>query len=530
MEEIIMSREFEQPITIERRESERKYSLTLAEVKEKAKEGVVIPIYLILPADLDTPFAVYLKAREKRGGKEGEDNRFVPSMLLESVVGGESVERYSYICVDPRKSIRVTANEISISNRDGTVLIQSGKKIDPLKAIQEEVSKTVIKTPGVPPFSGGYVGYLGYEVSSAFEPKIPKSNPDILGVPEAMLFDFDTVIAIDRARNEMKIVGNIDVGKDLGRLDDQYKEVTSRINAIADRMKIPITVKAKTSEPGVPADIQSNFGKEEYMDEIRKIKEYVEAGDLMQVVFSRRLKIKTEASPLDIYSALRSINPSPFMVYFEFGDFQIIGASPELLVKIENKKVSTWPIAGTRGRRLDSLEEDEKLAKDLLANEKERAEHIMLVDLGRNDVGRVARPGTVKVAKLMEVVRYSNVMHMASEVEGMLRDECTSLDALRACFPAGTVTGAPKIEAQKKIDEHENQQRGPYAGTYGYISYDGELEHAIAIRTIVVVDGVAYVQVGGGIVYDSEPAAEYQETIDKAQGSVRAIRFAEGKL
>ena len=502
-----MNREIETPIVIERREPSKKYSLSLEEVKarvEHAGEGTVIPIFRTLPSDLDTPFSAHLKLSRKPN--------FSPAFLLESVTGGESVGRYSYICIDPKGGISV---------KD-----ENGERVDPLKMIEKDVSKTVLKYPGLPPFSGGYVGYLGYEVISAFEEKVPKTNPNVLGVPEAMLFNFDNVVVFDHARNELKIIGNIDVG-DLSDLDDKYRMVTSKIDEIADRMRTPITIKTKNvSVEPVVGNIRSNFTKEKYMDVVRKIKEYIEAGDVIQVVNSQRWARITNADPLAIYSALRRINPSPFMGYLDFGDFQIICASPELLLKVENGEISTWPIAGTRPRG-KTPEEDEQLAKELIENEKERAEHIMLVDLGRNDVGRISKPGTVKVPRLMEVERFSNVMHMTSEVNGTLSDDRTPLDALRSIFPAGTVSGAPKIRAMQIIDEVEKEQRGPYAGALGYIDYSGNLEMAITIRTIVFKDKTAYIQAGGGIVYDSDPEAEYEETIAKSRGSLRAIDLAE---
>lgn len=525
-----MNREFEQqPMVIERRESNKKYSLNLEEVRKVAKEGTVVPIFRTLPSDLDTPVSAYLKlSQEKRVGQENKVDRFFRSFLLESVMGGESVGRYSYIGINPKEGVIVTANEISTLNSDGTVSTQNGERIDPLKAIQEKVSKTVVKTAGVPPFSGGYVGYLGYEVVSAFERTVPKSNPDVLGIPEAMLFNFDNIIVFDHARNELKIVGNINVD-DAGDLDSQYREVTSKIDAIVDRIHTPVVVETKnTKKETVDKQVKSNFGKEEYMAKIRRIREYLEAGDAIQVVLSQRWARKTNADPFAIYRALRRVNPSPFMVYFDMGDFKVIGASPELLLKVENRSVSTWPIAGTRARG-KTIEEDARLEEELRTNEKERAEHVMLVDLGRNDVGRISLPGTVKVPKLMEVSKYSNVMHLASEVTGKLADNYTPLDAQRSIFPAGTVSGAPKIRAMQIIDELETEQRGAYAGEMGYISYDGDLEMAITIRTIVF-DGktkTAYIQAGGGIVFDSDPEAEYEETIAKSKGSLRAIDLAE---
>ena len=516
-------RERETPIIIERREPPKNYSLSLEEFKKVAKEGAVVPVYRTISSDFDTPVRTFAKL----AGKENKSSHFSPSFLLESVTGGESVGRYSYICINPKGGIRVTANEILKLRPDGTSKTQSGARIDPLKAIQEEVSKNVGKTSGVPPFSGGYVGYLGYEVVVAFEDKVPKSKPDPLGIPEAMLFDFDNVIVFDHARNELKIVGNIDVG-DLKDLDNQYRETTSKIDQTVSRILAPETIETKALERReiVGNEIRSNFTNEEYRAAVQKVREYLFAGDAIQVVISQRFSKETNAAPFAIYRALRRGNPSPFMSYFDFGDFQIISASPELLFQVEDGRITTHPIAGTRPRGKTD-EEDQALETELKTSRKQRAEHVMLVDLGRNDVGRVSELGTVKVPKFMEVVRFSNVMHLASEVQGILADKYTPLDALRASFPAGTVSGAPKIRAMQIIDEIEPEKRGAYAGAIGYISYEGNLKMAITIRTIVFKDGIAYAQAGGGIVVDSDPEDERQETVDKANAAFRAIKLAE---
>ncbi len=447
-----------------------------------------------------------------------------PSFLLESVVGGDKLGRYSYIGVAPKEGIILKDGKISHLRRDDTVSSLNTESTDPLTVIQDQVSRVIVKRSDLPPFFGGYVGYLGYEVINLFEPKVPVSNPDVLGVPDAMLFNYDNVVVFDHAKNEVKVIGNIDVDDDL---EEGYQQTTARIDQLVDRIQttLPLTGK-KSKGPVEHQSTRSNFERPEYLKRVERIKEYIIAGDTIQVVFSQRFARKTDADPFSLYRALRRVNPSPFMAYFDYGDFQIIGASPELLLKVEEGVITTCPIAGTRPRG-KTPEEDEKLAMELSHNEKEKAEHRMLLDLGRNDVGRVSAPGTVRVPKVMEIERFSHVMHLSSEVQGRLSDQYTSLDALRSVFPAGTLSGAPKIRAMQIIDELEQEKRGPYGGAMGYISYNGNLEMAITIRTMVFKDGTAYIQAGGGIVYDSEPEAEFMETISKAQASMRAIDLAE---
>ena len=514
---------------IERREPSRRYSLTLEEFKKVAKEGVVVPIYRTLSSDFDTPVRMF----DKLAGKENKASHFFPSVLLESVTGGESVGRYSYICINPKEGIRVTANDISKLRPDGIISTERGERIDPLKVIQDEVSKTVVRTPGDPPFSGGYVGYLGYEVVGAFEDTVPKSKPDPLGVPEAMLFNYDNIIVFDHARNELKIVGNIDV-RDTRDLDGQYAEALSKIDQTVTRILAPEKIETKSIERKIiQSDIKSNFTNEEYRAAVQKVIDYLNSGDAIQVVISQRFAKETSASPFAIYRALRRGNPSPYMTYMDFGDFQIISSSPELIAQCEDGNITAHSIAGTRPRG-KTEEEDAALENELKTSEKQKAEHVMLVDLVRNDMGRIATVGSVVVEKLMEVVRFSNVMHLASVIKGKLRSGLTSLDALRSFFPAGTVSGAPKIRAMQIIDEIEPEKRGVYSGGIGYIDHSGNFKMAIGIRTALfkagaVPDalGTVYAQAGGGIVVDSDPEDERQETVDKAAAIFRAVKLAE---
>lgn len=502
---------------IERRDPFKKYSLSFEDVKKVAKEGVVISVSRTLPSDIYTPVLAYLQLTQ------GDSS---PSFLLESVEGGERIGRYSYIGISPEAGIKVKDNEISEFRNNSEFTRTGDKPIDPLREIEEKVNKVIVKTSDLPPFVGGYVGYLGYEVASTFEEKVPRTNKDVLNIPDAALFNFDSVIAFDHVKHELKVISNIDV-LNLNELEKQYKEATLKIDQIVDKIHSPIRFEKSTkSQSFTRNEAKSNFAKEDYKKAIGKIKKYIIAGDVMQVVLSQRWERETKAKPFDIYRALSRVNPSPFMVYFDYKDFQIIGASPELLVKVEDGNISTWPIAGTRPRG-KTLEEDKKLGDELQNDEKEKAEHIMLVDLSRNDVGRVSVPGTVKVTRLKEIELFSHVMHMTSEVRGQLAHDRKSLDALRSTFPAGTVSGAPKIRAMQIIDELETEQRGPYAGVIGYVSYNGNIEKAITIRTMVYKDGIVYVQAGGGIVYDSDPEEEFKETQRKAAGSLRAIDLAE---
>jgi len=430
-----------------------------------------------------------------------------PSFLLEAVIGGDKPGQYSYIGIEPR---------------DGIVMA-GGEAKDPLTAIQENVSGVTIKDLKLPPFVGGYVGYLGYEVINTFEPKVRVSNPDILGVPDAMLFNYYHIIAFDHAKNEIKVIGNIHVD---GDLEEQYHQTTDYIDQLVDRIKSQPTSTNPSKDRFEHQSARSNFEHEEYIKAIAKAKEYVSAGDVIQVVISQRFARKTDVDPFSLYRALRRVNPSPFMVYFDYGDFQIIGASPELLLRVDEGIITTNPIAGTRPTA-ESEAENLRMEEELRNNEKEKAEHRMLVDLGRNDVGRVSAPGTVSVPERMKIKRFSHVMHLGSEVQGQIADGYTSLDALRSTFPAGTLSGASKIRAMQIIDELETEKRGPYGGVMGYISYNGDLEMAITIRTMVYKKGIAYVQAGGGIVYDSDPEAEFEETIAKAKASQQAIDLAE---
>jgi anthranilate synthase component I len=470
---------------------------SLDEIKKLSQSTNLVPVYQEIIADLETPVSAFLKLN-----KDGF------SFLLESVEGGERLGRYSFIGVDPYQIIKITANE----------------KSDPLQAVANEIQKyRIAEINGLPKFTGGAVGYIGYEAVTRFEEILSPSTDDF-GIPIAFFMLSDTMIIFDHITHRIKVVSHVHLDKNV---EESYRKATRKIEAIIERLRQPLPEQqtnrflSRAQRP-----MTSNFSKSEFEAAVKKIKTYITAGEAIQVVLSQRMSRPTSASPFEIYRALRTINPSPYMFYLNFIDFQLIGASPEILVRVEGDTVVTRPLAGTRPRGKNPSE-DEKLEHELRNDEKERAEHIMLVDLGRNDIGRVSEPGSVKVSDLMEVERYSHVMHLVTHVQGKLRQDMTAFDALRACFPAGTVSGAPKIRAMEIISEFEPSKRGAYAGAAGYFSFSGNMDMAIAIRTIVLKNGIAYVQAGGGIVYDSVPEREYEESLNKAQATLKAIEQAE---
>ena len=472
---------------------------TLEEVKRHGNNGNLVPVYREIVADLETPVSAFLKVNQ--GGY---------SFLLDSVEGGERMARYSFIGTDPYRVLTVRGED----------------KTDPLPLIEEELNKyKVVPVNGLPKFCGGAVGYLGYETVTRFE-ELPSPDRDPLGLPESLFMFVDSVLIFDHVSHKIKVLSHAHLD---GDIEGAYQKAVDKIDKLVDRLTQPLQL-GQQMNATIPlvgeSKLSSNFTKEEYEAAVEKIKQYITAGEAIQVVPSQRLSRPTKAAPFDIYRALRTINPSPYMFYFDFNDFFIIGASPEILVRVEDGKVTTRPLAGTR-RRGKTPAEDDMLEQELRNDEKEKAEHIMLVDLGRNDIGRVSEPATVEVSDLMDVERYSHVMHLVTNVEGKLRHDMNSFDALRACFPAGTVSGAPKIRAMEIIAEVEPEKRGPYAGAAGYFSFSGNMDMAISIRTMVVTKGIAYTQAGGGIVYDSVPELEYEETMNKARALLNAIDQAE---
>jgi len=475
------------------------YYPTLEEVKKYVKNGNLIPIYREIVADLETPVSAFLKIN--RGGY---------SFLLESVEGSERLARYSFIGTEPYR----------------VLTLKRENRTDPLPLIAEELNKyQLVPVSGLPKFCGGAVGYLNYETVTHFE-ELPSPDRDPLNLPEAQFMFVDTVLIFDHVMHKIKVLSHAHLDGDIERA---YQKAVNKIEDLIDRLNQPLRPSQLigTPPPVSEAELSSNFTKAEFEAAVCQIKRYITAGEAIQVVLSQRLSRPTNAAPFEIYRALRTINPSPYMFFLDFADFYLIGSSPEILVKVENGMVATRPLAGTRPRGKTPAE-DALLEQELRNDEKERAEHIMLVDLGRNDIGRVSEPSTVEVSELMEVERYSHVMHLVTHVQGKLRRDLTSFDALRACFPAGTVAGAPKIRAMQIIAELEPEKRGPYAGAVGYFSFSGNMDMAIAIRTMVVTQGMAYVQAGCGVVYDSVPEREYEETMNKAKALLKAISQAEG--
>ena len=482
------------------------YSPSLEEVRELARRGNLIPVFREIPADMETPVTAYLKVAKS-----------APSFLLESVEGGERLARYSFIGTAPYRIVRTGPGE------------EAGS-VDPLAAVESELSRfQPVAVQGLPRFLGGAVGYVAYDAVRHFEPRLPEPNaPDPMGLPESMFLFSDTLLAFDHVRNTIKVISHMHL-EDGGDPSAAYAEATARIDAVAGRLEEG-GMENPALEPGPAAAfgsaVESNHTRESFMQQVEEAKELITAGECIQVVLSQRLRRATSAAPFSIYRALRALNPSPYMYFFDMGEFHIIGSSPELLVRVEDGAATTHPIAGTKPRG-ESPEQDDALAAELISDEKERAEHIMLVDLGRNDIGRVSEPGTVRVDQLMEIERYSHVMHIVSNVTGKLRGDMSAYDALRACFPAGTLSGAPKVRAMEIIAEKEPHARGPYGGAVGYFSFSGNMDVAICIRTVVMKDGVATVQAGGGLVYDSVPETEYEESLSKARGMIRAIEEAE---
>lgn len=485
------------------------YRPSLEEVEAMAGDGNLVPVYRSINADLETPVSAYLKVAQPPY-----------SYLLESVAGGERIGRYSFIGTDPYRVIKTGEG-------------QPEGKVDPLTLVQSEMAKyQLVSVEGLPPFHGGAVGYVSYDAISYFEPRVPVMPADPQGLPEAVFTFGDTMLVFDHLRHDIKVVSHARLDGDIAAA---YAEATAKIDEMVHRLaqplELPPGMEPGAQPPGNTAsgdNVESNFSKEGYAEAINKCIEYIYAGDVIQVVNSQRFSRRTDAHPFQVYRSLRSINPSPYMYYLNLDDFQIVGAAIETVVMVEDGMAATHPIAGTRPRGR-TPEEDAILEDELKTSEKQRAEHIMLVDLGRNDIGRVSVPGTVNVTQLMDVERFSHVMHLVSHVEGRLKPELTPYDALRSCFPAGTVSGAPKIRAMEIIAEVEGEKRGAYGGAVGYFSFSGNMDTALILRTGIYKDGVMYVQAGGGVVADSVPEDEYQETRHKAGALLRAIELAEGK-
>jgi anthranilate synthase component I len=486
---------------------------SLEEFKELALRGTFVPVCKEIVADLLTPVSAFLKIAEHA------DYAF----LLESVEGGEHVARYSFLGKDPFLILRVRDGRASLE-RAGVTTESERPFIETLRGLMNDFRSPFV--PELPRFTGGAVGYLGYGAASWFEPVLGDLGAADDGADQAGFMLFDTVLAFDHVQHRILIIANARITAD-DDLESLYQFACAKIQFLERELERSLSHAPAAAAPAV--EVRSNYTREKYEEQVRTAKEYIAAGDIYQVVLSQRFEAQVGADPFMVYRALRHVNPSPYMYFIRMGGVSIVGSSPEMLVRVEGSRVETHPIAGTR-RRGRNEEEDLRLAEELKRNEKERAEHVMLVDLGRNDVGRVCAYGSVRVPQFMGLERFSHVMHLTSIVEGRLADDRDRLDALVSCFPAGTVSGAPKLRAMQIIKELEPSGRGLYAGAVGYLDFAGNLDFCIAIRTVIMSKGKACVQAGAGIVMDSNPAAEYQETLDKARALLRALELAQQGL
>ena len=506
-----------------------RYEPEIAQFTALGRQGNLVPVCRTLLGDTLTPVSAYEKFA--RGDY---------SFLLESAAGGEKLARYSFLGTDPFLIFRAYGDEVEIESFDHDAhdreagVKRKFRSPDPLAELQKQVFNfRAVEVPGLPRFCGGAVGYAAYDAIRYIE-RLPSPPKDVLGLPDLFFAFYDLMVVFDHLQKTVRVICS-------ARLDGSdprkaYERAVARIDEAVDRLRTPVTKLSDDIAPRgkIVLPYRSNFAKEDFCKAVERCKEYILAGDIFQVVLSQRLTARTSAPPFDVYRALRVINPSPYMFYLHFGDVRgtaaaplsLIGSSPEVMVKTESGKVTVRPIAGTRPRGATE-EEDVALAAELVADPKERAEHIMLLDLGRNDVGRISRYGTVKIEEEMIVERFSHVMHMTSSVTGILAEGKTCFDAFRGCFPAGTVSGAPKIRAMQILDEVEPVKRGPYAGAVGYVDFRGNLDTCNAIRTLILQGDQAIVQAGAGIVADSVPEREYEETLNKASGLFRAIQVAE---
>ncbi len=479
-----------------------------------------VPVARSLLADTLTPVSAY----QRLTAAQSDDEH---SFLLESVEGGEFVGRYSFIGARPRAIVTGRADGVETKQADGSVVNSPGA--DPLAALEEALGEfRPSEIPGLPRFSGGAVGYCAYDLVRYYEP-LPDAPSRSLGLPDLIFGVYQTLVIFDQVKKTLSVVHHADVTG--GDLQAAYDGATAEIDEACERLKTPVAAGLMEIDQGSgkSIDFESNFTQDEYERVVDRVKEYVAAGDIIQCVPSQRLTAKTKASALDIYRTLRVVNPSPYMFLLRLGEVELVGSSPEVMVRLDAGTITLRPIAGTR-RRGATPEEDAALAAELLGDPKERAEHVMLLDLGRNDVGRVAEYGSVKITEEMVVEYYSHVMHIVSNVVGKLKPDMTAFDLLRSALPAGTVSGAPKVRAMQIIDEMEPDRRGPYAGAVGYFDFHGNFDTCIAIRTAFKIGDTVHVQAGGGVVADSVPALEYQETLNKARAMLAAVALAERSL
>src|SRR5437016_4604676 len=485
--------------------------MTEVEFRALAAQGYNrVPLILESFADLDTPLSLYLKLANRPY-----------SFLLESVVGGERFGRYSFIGLPATTRLRTRGRDIEVDQGGVVSERHDGDPLDFIAAFQRRYRAAPVS--GLPRFCGGLAGYFAYDVVRHIEDRLAASAPPAIEalaeIPDILLLLTEELAVVDNLQGKISLVVYADPA-----VPGAYDDAQERLQALRRRLRAPVEIPFQTATQ--PAEARSEFGAGAFQAAVTRAREYIAAGDIMQVVLSQRMTMPFAASPLSLYRALRSLNPSPYMFYYDPGDFSVVGASPEILVRKEGSTVTLRPIAGTRPRGA-TRESDDAFAAELAADPKERAEHVMLLDLGRNDVGRVAEIGGVRVTEQMTIERYSHVMHIVSNVEGTLKDGLSSFDVLAATFPAGTVSGAPKVRAMEIIDELESTPRGVYAGAVGYISFQDDMDTAIAIRTAVLKDGMLYVQVGAGIVHDSVPEAEWQETENKARAVLRAAEMVQ---
>jgi anthranilate synthase component 1 len=482
------------------------------EFQRLAKQGNLVPVYDVFSADLLTPVSAYL--RIARGARY--------SFLLESVEGGEKIARYTFAGAHPEEVFRYANSACVLENRNKLVW----EERDPVSFLRQRMEKfKPVRIAGLPPLVAGAIGYFSYDMVRLIE-RLPKILRDEIGLYDAVLMFYHGILAFDHVQHRLWIVRNV-FTEGPGTLRAKYNAAVREIKRTRALLQEPAPAELvhKTTKNARPLKVSSNFRKAEYLAAVRKAKAYIRAGDIFQVVISQRFSAKVQAESFEIYRELRALNPSPYLFYLHMNDVDVVGSSPEMLVKVQGRDVFYRPIAGTLPRGRDEAE-DQRFEKQMLASEKERAEHVMLVDLGRNDLGRVCEYGSVKVEQLMLVERFSHVMHLVSSLKGRLREDVDCFDALMACFPAGTVSGAPKVRAMQIIEELERTRRGIYAGGVLYMDFAGNLDSCIALRTMVIKNGMAHVQAGGGVVADSTPVGEYQETLNKSRALVAALEAA----
>lgn len=503
-------------------------SPSFAEFERLAHQGNVVPVYRTVVADLLSPVSAFLKLAPQSvattSARARPDSKRSYSFLLESVEGGERVGRYTFFGKDPFQIVSCRGNRITLV-RGSRAANESGNIFAYLRHVGARYRS--VQVPGLPPFTAGAVGFLSYEAVRGLERLPPRVEADV-DLEDAVFMYFSSLVAFDHVQHRLFLIANVLTEEGPGSLRKKYEAAILQLELLERSLQRPFRLQ-HFRPPRSPLHPRANMTRQRYEAMVERAKEYIRAGDVFQVVISQRLTVPVRVPPFEIYRALRIVNPSPYMYFLRLGDATILGSSPEMLVKVSGREVEYRPIAGTRPRG-KTEEEDQRLEKELRASEKECAEHIMLVDLGRNDVGRVSEFSTVRPKEIMFVERYSHVMHLVSSIQGKLRPDADSYAALAACFPAGTLTGAPKVRAMEIIDELEPTRRGLYGGSVLYLDFSGNLNSCIVIRTVLIKNGSAYLQAGAGIVADSDPAMEYEESMNKAKAMLKAFEMAEKGL